>query len=44
MLVQISVYINVKQAQKLEKEGNKSKAVRDALDMYFEKKDKEEDE
>ena len=40
MLTQISVYITIEQAQKLEKEGNKSKAVRDALDSYWEENSK----
>lgn len=35
MQVQISVYIRLDQAQKLEDEENKSQVVRDALDMYY---------
>ena len=37
MQVQISVYIRIDQAQKLEGEGNKSQVVRDALDLYYAK-------
>jgi hypothetical protein len=38
MQVQISVYINKKLAEKLEREKNKSQAVREGLKLYFQKK------
>jgi hypothetical protein len=41
MQTQISVYIRIDQAQKLEEEKNKSEVVRQALDLYF-KNNKEE--
>ncbi len=42
MQIQISVYINKEQADKLEKEENKSQVVRDALDMYYKSKQRKE--
>jgi hypothetical protein len=38
MQVQISVYITRKLAEKLEREKNKSQAVREGLKLYFQKK------
>jgi hypothetical protein len=38
MQVQISVYINKKLAEKLEREKNKSQAVREGLNLYFQQK------
>ena len=38
MQVQISVYINKKLAEKLEREKNKSQAVREGLELYFQQK------
>ena len=35
MLIQISVYINKEQWEKLDKEPNKSQVVRDALDRHY---------
>ena len=42
MQVQISVYINKKLAEKLEREKNKSQAVREGLELYFQQKKREE--
>jgi hypothetical protein len=38
MQIQISVYITKKLAEKLEREKNKSQAVREGLELYFQKK------
>ena len=38
MLVQISVYITAEQWERLQKEDNKSEAVRQALELYWKEK------
>ena len=39
--IQISVYITLEQFNKLDKENNKSKAVREALNLYYKEKHKD---
>ena len=39
MQTQISVYIRIDQAEKLEHEENKSKVIREALDLYYNQKE-----
>ena len=41
MQVQISVYVSLEQAQRLDQERNKSEVVRDALDLYYAQKELE---